>query len=463
MLFQKSVFALSRSLSGTQPVKASILGIFVGLLLVMVGSFASAEERIVEPFEGSSFPNKDWSLHGGPQIGTQAPGSNTILDNAIGNNSGIHLSAWATGAFNVSNEQTSGGNAPAGYTIDPNQLDLTEAIFRIVKYADTVQTDHWGWGMKIDALYGKDYYMFLSKGLFSNQLIPSSGTDTTIVGKKYGYDLPQFYADFYTPAVAQGLNVRVGRILTDPTVYFGRNQLFTHTIFDNNIGDTQTGVITTTRVSQNVIVQLGGVNTADVAISDRTDSKLTGYAAVQWNSPGQSDSVYLEAYNVNNGDYAYHNWQTYYAIWTHKFDSHFFNRLQTAYFYENNVPVLNQNPNAQASGLGFAIRNPGENNISASAQTTKINGYSFVDTMGYSIDDRNYVVGRLEYTSDPEGSVTGSAADYFGWTLGMGHNFTPWMTGTAEVRQDYSYKSAAFDNGAQNHLDLFAASLTFHM
>lgn len=455
---QSSVSQSSRS-----RVKSSALILVSLAVLGLATSQAVANEKIDEPFAGSSFPNKDFSLHAGPQIGAQDAGKSTLLDDAIGNHSSVHFSAWATGAFNVSNSETYGGNAPSGYVIDPNEVDLTEAIFRVVKYADTVQTDHWDWGMKVDLLYGKDYYMFLSKGLFSNQLIPSNGTDTSPAYKHYGYDIPQFYADLYTPGVAQGLNIRVGRVLTNATVYFGRNQLFTHTIFDNNIGDTQTGVIASLRAFNDFIFQAGVVNTADVAIGENGDSKVTGYAAIQWNAPNQKDSVYLEGYNFNDGEYAYHNWQTFYAIWTHKFNSNLWNRLQTAYYYEDNVPVLGQNPNAQVAGLGFAIRNPSINSISSTAQTANINGFSFVDSVGYSIDDKNYVVGRLEYTGDPEGSLTGTAANYFGWTLGMGHNFTPWMTGTAEVRQDYSHMANAFDGGAHDSLSLFAASLTFHL
>ena len=121
-------------------------------------SKAHADNQIPEPFAGSSFPNKDFALHGGPVIGTQIASENTVIDEAIGNRTGLHISAWATGGFNVSNAQTLGGNLPTGYTVDPNQFDLTEAIIRVVKFADTVQKNHVDWGLKVDGLYGKDYY-----------------------------------------------------------------------------------------------------------------------------------------------------------------------------------------------------------------------------------------------------------------------------------------------------------------
>ena len=164
---------------------------------------------------------------------------------------------------------------------------------------------------------------------------------------------------------------------------------------------------------------------------------------------------------VNNGDYAYHNWQTFYAIWTHKFDEKIYNRLQASYYYENNVPVLGQG-DALAAGNGFAISNPESNSIGANQKTANINVYSLVDSLAYSIDDKNYVVVRGEFTADPEGSLTGASASYLGWTIGGGHNFTKWLTGTAEMRRDYSFHSAAYDNGAQHTLDLFAASMTIH-
>ncbi len=424
--------------------------VLIALLFCSLGmsQFArAAEEGTEEPFAGSAFPNKDFPLHGGPAIGTKNENKagaleESLSDTSFGNwlkSERLHLTGWFVGGANGSTATQS--NQPMGYSVFPNRIDLNEAVFRIVKNVNTVQKDHADWGIHIDALYGIDYYMFISKGLFSDQIL--------VKNNQYGYDLTQVYGDLYLPSVGDGMNIRVGRILTNPTVYMNRSFFFTHTVFDNNTGDTQTGVVDTLKLSDNWTVQAGVVNTADVALWNHTDSKVSGFGAIQWTSNTANDSVYLMAYGINDGNYAYHNWQTYYAIWTHKFTNKFFSRLQNAYFYENNVP-------ATGAGNGtVAVGTFGK------AKTGKASGYSFVETLGYSFTDVDYAAIRYELTADPQGTLTNTAAYYNTFTLGWGHSFNNWLSSTLDIRGDHS-SNPAYDNQQLNHLFMVATSLSVH-
>ena len=74
---------------------------------------------------------------------------------------------------------------------------------------DTVQTNkHVDWGYHFTGLFGTDYRYTTAKGYFSTQLLKHN--------RQYGADAPIEYLDLYMPAVAQGMNIRVGRFISVP-------------------------------------------------------------------------------------------------------------------------------------------------------------------------------------------------------------------------------------------------------
>ena len=388
-------------------------------------------------------------LKGGPLIGTPISTSKGVMqesmqDSGFGNfldRDGIKVSGWVTNGVNQTTSSRS--NLPMGYSVFPNREDLNEVVLRIARDVDTVQKDHIDWGFHIDAMYGIDYYMFLSKGLWDYQLAQA---------RQYGYDVPQIFAEVYFPQVAQGLAVRVGRILDNPTVNLSHNTFFTHTVFDNNTGDTQTGVVGTLKFSDAWTVQAGAVNTADVAVGT-VGSKVSAIASIQW-TPNKSDAVYLMAYGINDGTYAYHNWQTYYLIWSHQLSQRLYSRLQLASFYEKDVPV------SDVGGQGYIPTV----SAAAGATTGYAKGASAIATLQYSITPADYAGVRFEYTEDKQGTLTGTGSTYTTYTLGYSHSFNKVFTGTIDLRYDKSFGNPAFDNTADTspRMDqaLAAASIT---
>ncbi len=433
------------------------------IILLALATFSQAREVVPPPFAGTPFPNQDLPLHGGPWIGTTsnkgaAPNATeasalekAIDETGIGNalkSAGIHAAGWGILGANVSTAKTS--NLPLGYSLFPNRIDLNEVAFRLVRNVDTLQEDHIDWGFRIDALYGADYYMFISKGLFFNQFVNQAKTTNVT----YGFDIPQIYGDVYFPQIADGMNIRAGRVLTNPTVYMNRTFLFSHTVYDSSTGDTQTGVFDTLKLNNNITLQLGVANTPDVSLFAPSDRKTSLFAAAQLNTTSQADSLYLMVYGLNDGNYAYHNWQTFYAIWTHKFSQGFFFRLQNAYFYMNNVPV-----NAGENATVYPNNYIPAGTLDATVTKANTRGYSVVGLLAYAFSDLDYIAARFENTLDQQGTLTGTAALYRGYTLGWGHTWTSWLSSTAEVRRDIA-SATAYNGGTASTITLGIVSLT---
>ena len=113
----------------------------------------------------------------------------------------IAVDGWVTACGNYSNCRNS--NTPASYWIVPNRPELDQAVLRIHKEVDSVQTDHVDWGFRSILLYGMDYRYTTAGGWFSNQLLEHN--------LQNGFDPVEQYLDVYIPWVTYGLTVRIRR------------------------------------------------------------------------------------------------------------------------------------------------------------------------------------------------------------------------------------------------------------
>ncbi len=110
--------------------------------------------------------------------------------------------------------------------------------FRLERQVDSVQTDHIDIGFRSTFLYGIDYRYMTAGGWTSAQLLKHNNL--------YGYDFTEQYIDIYTPWVAQGMIVRVGRWIACPdieTQFAPDNYMGTHSILFTFDTYTQTGVM----------------------------------------------------------------------------------------------------------------------------------------------------------------------------------------------------------------------------
>lgn len=172
------------------------------------------------PFDSPPFPSADWQIGGTPIIGDPGNVGPWPLMEAIyaGPNgdawekSRVQIYGWEDFSWNVSaSTNTSRGpnaNFPLIYDLRPNRFEQNQFVLYIERVPDEFQTDHIDWGFRVSGVYGLDYRFMISRGLFSDQLLKHN--------RYYGFDMPMVYVDLYLPRIFQGMNVRIGRIISEP-------------------------------------------------------------------------------------------------------------------------------------------------------------------------------------------------------------------------------------------------------
>jgi Putative beta-barrel porin-2, OmpL-like. bbp2 len=406
------------------------------------------------PFDSPPFPSADWQIGGTPIIGDPNDIAPWPLMEAIyaGPNgeawkkSRIQIYGWEDFSWNVSTStNTSRGpnaNFPLIYDLRPNRFEQNQFVLYIERVPNEFQTDHIDWGFRVSGVYGLDYRFMISRGFFSDQLLKHNSY--------YGFDMPMVYLDLYIPQIFQGMNVRIGRIISEPDIeaqLAPNNLMSSHSIvygFDNY---TQSGIFTTTKINNQWTIQLGLSNGTDVALWQKDPgNQPTGTVMIQWISPSQNDSIYAGDNAFNNGEFGYNNLQQIVGTWTHKFNDKIYTATEGLYMYMNDAKT---HPTAAVpfqSG-SFPVK-PGY------APAWGILNYTM-----FRIAPSAFLTLRNEFYDDIVGSRTGHATKYSEHSLGI----TWWpdkiITLRPEVRFDHSYDIAAFDNGMRRNQ--FVASMDF--
>ena len=116
----------------------------------------------------------------------------------------IQIYGWEDFSWNVSTSSNTSrnpnANFPMIYDLRPNRLEQNQFVLYIERVPDEFQTDHIDWGFRVSGVYGLDYRFMISQLLKHNNY--------------YGFDMPMVYVDLYVPQVFQGMNIRVGRIIS---------------------------------------------------------------------------------------------------------------------------------------------------------------------------------------------------------------------------------------------------------
>jgi hypothetical protein len=414
-----------------------------------------AERRIpAAPFDSPPFPSADWQIGGTPIIGDPGNVGPWPLMEAIyaGPNgeawkkSRIQIYGWETFSWNVSTSTNSSrgpnGNFPLIYDLRPNRVEQNQFVLYVERVPDEFQTDHVDWGFRLSGVYGLDYRFMISRGFFSDQLLKHNNY--------YGFDMPMIYLDLYIPDFFQGMNIRIGRIISEPDIeaqLAPNNLMASHSLvygFDNY---TQTGIFTTTKINQQWTLQLGLSNGTDVALwQNDPGNQPTGTVMIQWISPSQTDSIYVGDNAFNNGEFGYNNLQQIVGTWTHKFSDKIYTTTEGLYMYMNDAKTHPTNAVPFQSG-SFPVK-PGY------APEWGIVNYTM-----FRIAPSAFLTLRNEFYDDIVGSRTGHATKYSEHSLGV----TWWpdkiITLRPELRFDHSYDTPAFDNG--KHRNQFVVSMDF--
>jgi hypothetical protein len=406
------------------------------------------------PFDSPPFPSADWQIGGTPIIGD--PGNVTPwplmeaiyagLNGEAWKTSRIQIYGWEDFSWNVSTSRNTSrspnANFPLIYDLRPNRFEQNQFVLYVERVPDESQTGHIDWGFRVSGVYGLDYRFMISRGLFSDQLLKHNSY--------YGFDMPMVYVDLYIPQILQGMNVRVGRIISEPDIeaqLAPNNLMASHSLvygFDNY---TQTGIFTTTKINNQWAVQIGLSNGTDVALWQKDPgNQPTGTVMIQWVSPNQRDSIYAGDNAFNNGEFGYNNLQQIVGTWTHKFNDKIYTATEALYMYMNDATTHPTKDVPFQSG-SFPVK-PGY-----------ASEWGIVNYTMFRIAPAAFFTVRNEFYNDIVGSRTGHATSYSEHSVGV----TWWpdkiITLRPELRFDHSYDTAAFENGTRRNQ--FVASMDF--
>ena len=449
-------------------------------------------------------PFTEWPYGGTTLLGVNRPNSvDSPLMVAIANTDvGKFLSDWHVQIYGwedfggnlSSNNHRPAGNAPIGYAYTPNTVQNDQTVLYIERTPDTVQRDHVDWGFRVSAIYGVDYRYTTSYGLASYQLLKRNDIN--------GYDFPMLYGEVYFPQVARGLMVRFGRYISLPDIeaqLAPNNYMYTHSLTYTLDNYTNTGIQSTLALTKDLFVQFGISDGTETSLNHSTarinnlvpynalyptasfpkdpgnQPSFTGCIRYSWDDEHNNIQPCVNA--INRANWGYNNLQWYGGTYYHKFNDHWHVDFEGYYEYQRGVPNAN---NAQAVAIYEAGGTP------FSPQFIRFNSpnlaqcdnpavlrcaagaVGLLSYLNYSPDALNNFSFRPEYYHDPQGQRTGTKADYYTFTFGWQHWFSPQL----EVRPEVGYWAASRNafNGSpsrdiapnENHTFLAASDLIAH-
>ena len=409
------------------------------------------------PFDSPPFPAGDWQIGGSPVIGDPGelppyPLMQAIYEGPGGQawrDSKIQIYGWVNFSGNISTSHPSktseNGNFPLIYDERPNRMELNQIVLYLERMPDENQTDHIDWGFRLSALYGLDYRFTISRGWFSDQLLKHNSYA--------GVDMPMVYLDLYIPYVFQGMNIRIGRIISEPDIeaqLAPNNLMASHSILYGFDDYCHEGIFTTTKINEQWTIQAGIDDGTDVAIWQKDPGRQpTGTVMIQWTALNQMDSIYAGANSFNNGKFGYNNLQQFVGTWTHKFNDKIYSATEAWYMCMEDAIDHPTNEVPFQSG-SFPVRN----------------GYApewaVVNYTMFRLSPGAFFTVRNEYFNDKVGSRTGFATQYSEHSIGITYWPDKLITIRPELRFDHSYDVPAYNNGTRRSQLAFVTDVIFH-
>jgi hypothetical protein len=413
------------------------------------------------PFDSPPFPGSEYQ--GYPLIGV--PADNTVwpLMQAIQgtwysdalNASRVRVYGWVTAEGNVSSSRNS--NTPDSYWIRPNKFDVDQALIRLERNLDSVQTDHIDWGFRLTGDYGIDYRYFTAGGWFSDQLLKHNAL--------YGWDPTEVYFDVYVPWVAQGMIVRVGRWIACPdieTQFAPDNYMGSHSLLFTFDTYTQTGVMFTVKLSDQV--------TGQAAVHAGTDmapwykgSLLTGAFGLRWVSQSNNDAMYTWLNAINSARFrrfeqygqplGHDNFNYLVSTWEHRFNRQVITKTESYIMWQKDA-VVGGTPSAGpvkpfGGGGGIGADIPG------TTLTFGVLNYTTIQISKY-----DFITIRNEWWKDTDGERSGFPSTYTSSAIGLTHNFNQYLQIRPEIDYFRSWTVPAFDNGTRKNQFMAAFDVT---
>jgi hypothetical protein len=357
----------------------------------------------------------------------------------------IHPYGWIDVGGNFSSSKNS--NSPESYSLDPNAIVLDQAVLRLERFVDSAQTDHIDWGFRLSLIYGTDYRYTVAKGYMDQQLYRHN--------ELYGGDFPEAFLEISVPHVADGLVIKIGRYISPADVeaqLAPQNYLYSHSNMFSFDPYTYTGINTHWKLDKNWAIELG-LDFGNDQAPWIDGASLNGLAMIRWWSDDGADGLYGGLNQIGAGKYqnGHDDLQQAVCTYAHRFNDRWHTQMEAYYMWQYHALA------------GSDVIDGPSYSYAPSGPLPPIKGiadeWGFVQYIEYEIDKSTYMSIRYDFLDDMKGQRTGYRTMYNEITLGISHNFTPWMTFRPEIRWDHSAQVPAFDNGVRKNQYTAAADI----
>jgi hypothetical protein len=414
------------------------------------------------PWDSPPFPGSDYQgypLIGVPYSTKQWPLMKALSGNWLGdamNASRIKAYGWAVGSGNWSSAKKS--NLPTSYWIVPNRLVLDQALFRLERELDSVQTDQIDVGFRSTVMYGTDYRFTTAGGWLSDQLLRRN--------RLYGVDPTGQYADVYIPWVTQGMIVRVGRWIACPdieTQWAPDNYLGSHSILFTYDTYTQTGVMLTNKLNDQWTVQ-GAIHAGTDMAPWYKGATPTGAFGVRWVSKDNNDAHYLWLNAINNAKFrdfkfkgqpaGHDNYNYVVDTWEHRFNKEIHTKTEGYFMWQRDALV------GGTPSIGPVRRFGGGGGAGKLLKGLSLT-YGLLNYTMFQTSKRDYITLRNEWWKDERGMRAGFRGNYTSHTIGWSHQFNDVVMIRPEVGYYRDWTKKAFDLGKRNGIALGGFDVIF--
>jgi hypothetical protein len=437
------------------------------------------------PFDSPPYPNGEWQIGGTEIVGDanltpDYPLMQALYQGPHGNlweDTRIKIYGWEDASGNLSTS-TKGGldpvtaqaaNFPLVYDQRPDRLEQNQVVVYAERTPDENQVDHCDWGFRLSQVYGLDYRYMISRGWNDRQLTQKNNF--------YGTDNPMMYFNLYIPNVADGLNLTLGRIISEADIeaqLAPNNLMSSHSLLYGFDPYCQWGLFGTLKLNNQWTIQAGIAAGNDVTPWELQDpgTQPTATVMFQYQSPNGKFGFYGGGNAINNAQWGFNNIQQYVGTFTYKFNDKLWTSHESWYMYQEGCP-------GQPSKIApFGVAAPDEpkgQNPNIYGGTPGAFGYSDAQIPvhpGYAAEwaTLNYTQYRLgpgtflsirnELFDDMDGNRTGYACLYSEHSIGITWWPNKLITIRPEVRYDHAYgthgsktdvvnESTPFDNGTR--------------
>jgi hypothetical protein len=432
----------------------------------------SNRRALPAPFDSPPYPNGEWQIGGTETIGDANLTPDYPLMQAL--YQGPHGQAWADSRIkfygwedfsgNLSTSSKEGlnpvngqaANFPLVYDQRPNRIEQNQFVLYAERTPDENQKDHIDWGFRLSQVYGLDYRYMISRGWNDHQLTQKNNF--------YGTDNPMMYANLYIPQVADGLNLTLGRIISEADIeaqLAPNNLMSSHSLLYGYDPYCQWGLFGTLKLNKLWTVQFGVAAGNDVTPWELQDpgTQPTFTAMVQYQSPNGKFGFYGGGNAINNAQWGFNNIQQYVGTFTYKINDKIWTSHESWYMYQEGCP----GQPSKIAPLGVAAPDEPKGGPT-DAQIPVHPGYAAEwATLNYTqfrLGPSTYLSVRNELFDDMDGNRTGYACLYSEHSIGITWWPSKLITIRPEVRYDRAYgthgsstdihdEGRPFDNGTR--------------